>query len=623
MNPPISPPPYGFYRQYSYLGDDGGYYETPPPPSTSPEETYGREKKQLMRQLNAANGSNLSADDFIWSTPVAADRGRFITGNTQLTLRPVYWSNYKGEFSFSYERLNLQTALAFPSLIAQVDRENETLLSQLMPKINALFGIDMQIGDYKDVALPVVDPQYPAAALSVAIESNEASFAYQGTFLLPLGPAAAQVTDEGITRRLYVLKSDGMVDSVAENFKQVDNPWLYFRNATNLVITGATKLYPGVQGGLIAVGDFSFTATIAPATLPEDITAATVHLDKAGSVLSYSDDLAFDGLVNAQLARSSFTDAVYAPEMADRVRKYDLQGRRVSEWTLTGVLVPPELVEQDALGRLLLVSAVHDAPIELDGDVVGPQYRIDRCLPNGELDLTFSPVIITGQGNTQPIKLADIRAVPSLQGGGFYAVFNGFQSGIISSQGVQPVINGMTLVEQPVESNYGLNPVVHFTDLGKRDRKFATPKTYSQIWITMGEYLTQGDRVLNVTTKNVSYYTQRFNIETGQPHRQPITFERDGTIVRLSINEMADTYRWTESTQLRTFSNGGFAAFGKATLPVQGGGFGPPLSVVCKYDSNGVPKKVLYHVQPTPPLVTPTIVEVVVSEYDTRVVPVA
>lgn len=610
MNPPQSPPPYGFYNHCGCLGDDGDY-STNPPPSTSPEETFRREKLQLMRQLNRANSTQLAADSFTWSLPEPADRHKFVTGNTQVTLNPVYWSNYQGAFTFSYNRLDLCRALKFPSLIALVDFTDQVMLSELIPQINVLFGLDLQIGDYKDVALPVVDPEFPLLPLTVKLEAETNSYAYVGSFDLPLGPSAVQVSDEFVLRRLYVMRNDGNVDSVAENFAQANNPWLYFRNVTNLVLIGPTLLHPAPLGGLTLTGGFHFTKNGTPTV------ATTVQMDASGSVLTSSMDLAYDGLEESKLTRRLGSATVYAAHDTDFLARYDLSGVRDTDY-VPGIAYTPVLIEQDPLGRVLAVSPVFDAPIPTDDNVVGPQYRIDRLLATGALDLTFTPVIITGSGNTQPLPIADMAAAPN---GGFYVVFFGTPAGVFSSMGILPVINGATMATQPVESDYGVNPVARFSDLGKWDQTFdVNQKTYSQLWLTMGEYLAQGDQVLNVTARNVSYFTQRFNIATGQPHRQPVSFTRDGKMINLSSNEMADSYRWITTKGIRPFSNGGFAAVGVATLPLQEGGFGAPISMVTKYDSNGVAKKVMYHITPVPPDTPPTIVDVIVSEYDTQAV---
>lgn len=612
MNQNPAPPPYGFYNHSS----------SPPPafvPSTSPEETYERERNALVGKLNRMNSTSFKPGEFQFSIPEAVDETRFLTGNTQVTINPVYWSQYKGgSYTFSYERLDLGKALDFPTLGAKIALADETTLAALVPKINAAFGIHLEIGDYLDTPLPAMDVQSDYG-YRVLVKADPRSYAFLGEFSLPLGPTAVQVSDENTVRRLYILTSDAQVICKQQNFAHGNQaPFEFFRGATAVVVSDIANLYPSASGGVIVNGLFTYHASVGlggEATR----TSTMVEADSEGYIVRESAvNFAFDNIPNHLLARNPMRDEVFGVESTAGLIKYNARGVRDADWLPVGIAYIPVLIDLDVVGRILCVSPVFTAPLPMPGGEViqAQQYLIDRLLPNGMLDPSFAPVTISGRGNLAPLPMADIASVPE-SGGGFYSVFYGFSDNLPSTDSVnQVVVNATALFDQPTDHVYPVNPVVKFKDNGLRDADFnVLLKRYSVVALNMQSNLTQGDNVLVASKTGVTFFTQRINSITQHPHRQPIVFTKKGELVHLNADQTNDSYRWSSAQHILAFSSGGFVSYGRAYLPNGPGEWTAPKNVVCEYAPSSAPKRLVAQTGAVSPAMPPSILQVVVSEY--------
>lgn len=142
-------------------------------------------KEIILTLINQANGTLFSATDLTFGTPVIAPIGS--TRNTDLDITGTGTTAFTGPVTVHYNRVDL--AVLFANQTVEVpDFGNFTNHSDLLPSINAQFGLGLTIDDIQDQPIAYSSPDFPFIESIVA---NVNSLAYTGTFDLGLTDAFA------------------------------------------------------------------------------------------------------------------------------------------------------------------------------------------------------------------------------------------------------------------------------------------------------------------------------------------------------------------------------------------------------------------------------------------------
>ena len=571
------------------------------------------EANLLVDKINYANGSNILYTDFVFGLPTPYAMAG-VDANTQITMTPSAYSNFYGDRTIYYNRMDLGVILNNSAI--SITAGTNTLLSQLIPAINLAYGINLTSIDYTDQTITPYNPANPDVQASVMIEATSTSLLFTGSYNLNLGPAPQQPVN-GVVRATYIL-INGLTTTagITSNILAIDDNgnalpnFALIRNATSVTTFSINAIHPSTTGTVVLDGTFAFTAAVGsnPSTA---ITASSLVLDPTGTIISYTSTGAY-GSTNAAFVAGNPNQAVkYVIDAgtslgsnSNKVYQYNNVGVINGSWSATGISYVPSILALCDNGNIYTVSGVLPSP---------NQVRIDRLLPTGALDTTFTPVIITASTSNGPLIPIQIKPV---NGAGFWLVFNTPYGASTAFE--IPVINGAVLsIAETGALEHAFNPVFRFAESGSWSTAFQNnlPNNMpNSIFSNTNSNIQTGDHVLAFTGTQVTNFTNRQNPINGYYYRAPITFDTLGNQLTLSGTSYSVQYRWIDARNIVPLSNGKYIAYGQAYLPVNGGGWTVPTPIVGRYQIDGEIDQVLY----TQPIVggvtTPTIAQVIITE---------
>lgn len=543
--------------------------------------------KLLFDDINLANSTNYNYKEFTVSPPQPYSK-LGVKANTVINVTPTIIGRYYGNKNIYYYRMNLAEVLDSNSV--EIIQTSETKLSELIPKINEAFGINLTSDDYYEQTIAAYDPN-SSTATRVTVMAKETSYLFYGSFSLIIGARQAPVVDDtGVVRLIYLLKS-GVTEPNYSNMLTCINTdgtphtaFYFLRNATIVNLATIKKVLFNIDGTILLSGVFDLSIQNFGDIAPTPVIATFMTMDTNGAVLSFNSTGMRPNItaITSDKAQSSFyiLDKTASNKPAC-IFKYNKDGSEITTYSALGINYIPDIIKMAPDGTLYTVSPTYP----------NAKVRIDRLLPSGSLDATFNPIIVS---NTSVNTVMSVVNVHPISSGGLWVLLNPTRG--VSNSADTPIINGVPLIPSDVNV-YAWNPVLLFRQNGLLEPAFNNllkNNDASSIYQTAGSNLTIGNRSMIGSASNVIFFSHKVNPITGYAHRQPIVFDDTGAIKLLSGIDYAAMFRWTNSSTIVEQSNGDYLAFGNMLPKLPQDGYGSIISAIGRYSNSGAPIELLY-----------------------------
>ena len=555
----------------------------------------------LINEINYKNSTNLLYTDFDFNIPEPVSIfGKNV--NTKVMITPKTSSPYTGTREIFYNRLDLGEILTNP--VGQVFPENFTKLSEIIGKINTVFGINLKVDDYYDQNLPIYYTSPGGVIPRVNVTAKPESLLFTGSFSLVLGAIAPQAAISAFDLAYYIHNQGYDASSYMNSLISINKDgstnidFILFRNVTNIATLVIDKVLLLNNGELVLNGQFELTITEQGNPTPAPTICSSLVLRADGSVKETSQTPLFNANPAIKYTEDKAVEYKYVIDVtnmtkANRLYRYTQNGMLDSLYSATGVTYIPEIISLCSDGKLYTVSPIFTAPLVFNANIPSKQRRIDRLLSNGSVDPSFTSVTISAKGNDSPLAIVEIFPLTS---DGFWMLFQPLYGVAITS--TSPVINGISLVPGGINVAHAWNPVVKFAQNGQYDTSFKSllkNNLDSSIFsIAGGNSLNVGDKVLSCSSTKACFFTMKSNPITGYEHRQPIAFNAAGELKTLSGDQYVQQYRWVEATQVIVQPNKYFLTYGKITTINPLGGYSTVSNAVARYKEDGSVDNVIY-----------------------------
>lgn len=160
-------------------------------------------KDVVLALINTANGKGLTFEEVQFGLPTVATTG---TKNTVLTLTAIQGEGYVNSQTFNYNRLHLTTAILTPSgKDATFTLGTAKKISDMIPGLNALLGINLGVDDYVDGDLPTFVGGVANEEHDVQVVAKNDSLGYIGSLTFKL-----KADDIDLAQYLTVTDLDGL-----------------------------------------------------------------------------------------------------------------------------------------------------------------------------------------------------------------------------------------------------------------------------------------------------------------------------------------------------------------------------------------------------------------------------
>jgi hypothetical protein len=554
----------------------------------------------LMQMINRQNNVFLSVQDFEFSQPEVHSDPYKPDVNTSVTLTPIAGSGYYGARTIHYARNNF--AEVFGSMPVDFYPVEQLTLYEILPLLNATYGINLKEDDVEDAPIPPINPLNPTAVRPVPVVAKEESYFYMGSYTFNFSPLTAPVIEDGV-ERLYYIYVDGLP------FTEIKNSFLalksdgvksdsfnFLANTTALTQVLVNEVYKNSDGTFVFSGNFTLTY-VGENETPVVITDAKILIISAdGNVLSHEMTPRFDDALRyygniAVPHKYAIHDTGF--ESSSNLHRYGEDGVEDLSF-FPEINYVPTFVRVMRDGKIYSVSPVKLMADPYNNNVPVKQIRIDRMLPNGDLDLQFNPVLIKSSNPAiDPLPLFDLVESES---GGFVAAFNPLYS--TDRNSAHPVVNGRAFVdENPELTTFSWNPVFRVNAIGDLEPSYKTSLLAIRdkaIYETAGSPLTVDCDALVVHDNHTVFMTYRQNPMTGYTHQQPLTFDQTGDVSFLAGRAYAEQYKWTNLRGLIRHSNGVFLGFGMMQSHMPGEAFAAAYSALARYKVDGDVDRVIW-----------------------------
>jgi hypothetical protein len=105
----------------------------------------------LLNLINGCNGTSATLDQIQFGIPTALTNS--VSGNnTQVKVTPLSGTGWDGDVIFTYNRIDLSVVAGVNT--TQFSRGASLKISDLVPEINAAYGINLTAADFVDGPLP-------------------------------------------------------------------------------------------------------------------------------------------------------------------------------------------------------------------------------------------------------------------------------------------------------------------------------------------------------------------------------------------------------------------------------------------------------------------------------------
>lgn len=147
-------------------------------------------KQALYTKINQANGVTYNESNVAMSAPAPVVNPAISAKNTSVLLQGIPSAGKIGSARIYYNRRTLQSVAGGSPL--ELPWDTETMIADLIPKINQAFGIQLENEDLVDAELP--DRAEGFASFSIVAAAD--SYGWTGFFVVHLGIDAGNVGDE-------------------------------------------------------------------------------------------------------------------------------------------------------------------------------------------------------------------------------------------------------------------------------------------------------------------------------------------------------------------------------------------------------------------------------------------
>lgn len=542
-----------------------------------------------MDEINRLNGTVLDYNDFDFGppTPVSVSGQTY---NTKVLLTPKTTALLYGQREIFYKRLDLGVILASPEGLVIPD--SNTLLSEIIPQINSVFGIGMREEDYVEKTLPLYDPMDSGIVPRVLVEAKSTSYLFIGQHSLALGPVVPDASPLDPALRYFVeMTGYTQVDYMKmltcfDPHGVVDTGFQFLRNCPTVATVQILRSFLRNDGKLVLNGHFVLSRQneddVSP--VPFDVQSITVGLD--GALIGTSATFLFNANHAIKYSGSLAVEHRYCVDLtitsrSNRLYRYDQSGVLDTAYDAEIGYVPAT-INLCSNGNLYTTSPVQTGDV---GGIPTQHVRIDRLLSDGSIDLDFTPIIITGHGSDIPTTVVQIAP---LAGNGFWCLFLPLFGTDITA--ASPIINGVSLVPTGITAAMAWNPIARFAESGTLVTTFKSvlkDNVASSIYVHAGSGMTSGHRPMVVTSSTAGFLSYKDNPITGFRHRQPLMFDTLANIRLLGGAAYYDQYKWTEAFNVITQPDGKFVSYGKMAVKNLLGGWDTPNNAVGKYKADG------------------------------------
>lgn len=568
----------------------------------SPLDIQASQLDILIQQVNIENNTELLASDFLFSPPRTAEL-LFSDINTAVTINPKVTSGYYGSKDIYYKRLNVTDIITNRNIY--IARGTATKLSELIPQINTKYGINITDIDYLDVDLPAVDPLDPDAVFSVVLKILDTSYLFFGMVNVIVGKIPVPVDPTGYSRDIYLSLYSADTTVYKNRFialdasRELSQTFSLFRNATNILNFDVKDFLVLSNSDICLRGEFIFDlagVTKAP---------KSVIMSNTGLIKSTSDDYLFGDISYTVRYQNKGVDKVYLLDKNNLIHanilglcRYNNDGTLDTTYDPVyptgGIDYTPSTISLCDDGKLYTVSNQYIETI-VDPVTLGlthiKKIRIDRLNIDGTIDATFTPVIIRSTGIADVTPVLQIMPVNSL---GAWVVMKAINT--VSAGSDSPIVNDTPFV-LPTDGNDGsFNTIFKFNQNGSYDTNFKQliPNNHpDSIYIDSIQFQ-PGSRVLNVTPKYVTFFSNRINPLTGYTHRSPISFDMHGNLYNAMPESLLEDVRWVTVEDVINQYNGNFLVRGKASSRNVSGGWNPSGPMIVEYNEKSQLTQVLY-----------------------------
>lgn len=215
-------------------------------------------KEVLIDKLNAANSLNLQPNDFVMGAPEVQVNPNY---DTKIVLAPTTSSQWYESLSIFYKRIKLQEV--FEVNLKAFTTGVETTLEEILPLINATYGIYLTPDDVEPATIVFSNPAVLTSGGTVAVVAKTTSPLFHGNKTIQInvtnveGPA---IYEDNQT--YFAVVSDTGVDSVKafnslglqlDTFNYLDNSVLH----SSLI----KKMVHWPNNDIMVIGDFDYSHT--------------------------------------------------------------------------------------------------------------------------------------------------------------------------------------------------------------------------------------------------------------------------------------------------------------------------------------------------------------------------
>lgn len=562
----------------------------------------------LMEQINIENSTELLVSDFVFSLPEAATLS-FSDINTKVVISPKPTSGYFGTREIFYKRMSIADILQNEDV--EILTTTEVDLEEIITQINTKFGINLTADDYVNVTLPTVDPLDPDAVLTVTVAINPDSYLFMGTTNLVLGPRV-RISDEiGVARDYHIL-TDAGADSIYENKLIVmdttfgiSQAFRLFKNAIDITKCRIDDFIILNNTDICLRGEFGFDVALGVTPLQTyDVT--TVIISSTGNIKSVDEDVLFGGVGITNFITNRNVSKVYTIDQADeigtssnRVYRFNNDGTLDSAFTIPNLPYIPACLRLDDEGKIYTASAQRLATTPTSPLVAEEHVRIDRFLPNGQIDVGFNPVIITTTGVGTITPVVDIKPFNLLGAWILLKPINGTSTSVQS-----PVINLLPLVPGGTATDGSFNPVFRINYDGSYYTAFKPlllNNSSDTVFIDTVQ-ITADTLAVNGSNEKVSYLANRINPINGYLQNSLVSYKADGSLVQLVNASLVDEIKWDTIKEAIALSNGNTVVYGSGKVKLSNGGWSAAYDRAALYNKDSQLLRTLFTVASVTPV---------------------